>query len=62
MAEQLGRRLRDMICNSHDLEAMGSNPAWIELGVRSISVKVLLEQKVFMGFREKYNWLCASAF
>ena len=51
-----------MICNSHDLEAMGSNPAWIELGVRSISVKVLLEQKVFMGFREKDNWLCASAF
>ena len=35
--ERLRRRhLRDMKCTVHDLEVMGSNPGWIELGVRII--------------------------
>ena len=31
----------------HDLEVMGSNPGWVELGLRSASVKVIayLSQK-----------------
>ena len=31
---------------NHDLEVMGSNPGWVQLEVRSISVKVILEPKI----------------
>ena len=39
MAEWLRRwHLRDMKCTVHDLEVMGLNPGWVELGVHSTSV------------------------
>ena len=30
--------LRDVKCIVHDLEFMGSNPGWVELGVHNTSV------------------------
>ena len=30
----------------HDLEAMGSSPSWVEIGVYSTSAKVTLEPKI----------------
>ena len=39
MAEMLRRqRLRDIKCTVHDLDVMGLNPSWVELGVHSTSV------------------------
>ena len=48
MAEWLTRRrLRDMKCTVHDLEVMGWNPGQVELGVRSTSVQVVFESKIY---------------
>ena len=38
-------------CTVHDLEVLGSNPAWVDLGVHSISV--VLEPKI-LGFCQAY--------
>ena len=37
--------LRNMKCTVHDLEVICSNPSWVELGVFSTSVQVVLEPK-----------------
>ena len=38
MAQCKIERLRGLKCTGHDLVVMGSNPSWIEHGVRGISV------------------------
>ena len=45
MAEWLGRVSQGLEMYCHDLEVMGWNPTWVELGVRSTSVYVALHQK-----------------
>ena len=55
MAEWLRRRyLRDMKCTVRDLEVMGSNPDWVELGVHSTSVQVVHEPKISTASASAY--------
>ena len=39
-----------MKCTVYDLEVMGLNPSWVELGGCSTSAKVILEPKILKEF------------
>ena len=49
MVELLGQSSQghEMCCD--DLELMGMKPGWVKLGIRSTSVKVVLEPKTNIG-------------